>query len=201
MPFHVGPKGIVTHVTATSAGPPDFSWNDEEEIPNIAALVKAHAVAAWSLAQLERRPPGYDLWEWAAYLMDLEPEALRERLGNRVKVLSEGFVSDVAALMGSATESDLMNIPDRAPIELLPKMRELNLKWTVKLVQREATKALSGFIGTKRTPEQMHRIGVALNVAINRVRQRVGELPVETSFAMTACGEFKLTLKERTPRV
>ena len=192
----VGPRPNRTIPTTTIglgtvSSPP---WEDDEPLPNIAALVKEHAVAAWSLAQLERLPPGYSLWEWAAYLMDLEPKALRIRLVERVQTDTEGFVGDITALMGSASGSDLMTVPDRAPVELLPKMRELDAKWKTELVHREAVKALSRFVGVKRDKEAMKRIEVALRVAINRVKQRVGELPVKTSFSMTARGEFKLKM-------
>lgn len=161
--------------------------------------VKIHAQVAYTLAILERRPPGYTVELWAIHLMSLSQEALRSRLVNRYRQEENhlGPVSSIGALVQHPM-SVLPSIPDRIPAELIPRIRELEVDWCRDLLDRKCSDVLVAVPPGPRTAERFRHVErqirqVVLSIARGTLTRT---LPWKVKLHINKEGYMHVTLTE-----
>jgi hypothetical protein len=160
---------------------------------SIEAQVKLHAQTAYTLATMERRPPGYTAEAWAVYLMDKPREELQQRLIDRAE-----------RHLGPVTPANLLFqpynilpvIPDKTPGELAPKMIQLDREWTRDLFQRRAHAAVAEFVGSPRSAGVLRAASARVERVYGAMSQEIGvKLPFTVKLHMTKDGQFVVSLE------
>jgi len=168
------------------------------EPDDIEEQVRVHAQSAYTLAQMERRPPGYSVEDWAVYLMDLPPHALRDRLQQRIdREESENDRHLDLHSMIERPDTVLPTLPRTVPPGVMAKMKNRRLKLYAAMVSREVTSALVPFIGPprKRSKAAFSAAAQAVRAKVQELTQRVGcELPVRVKLKMAEDGQFYFDL-------
>jgi len=164
---------------------------------DVPGRVKKHAQIAYSLAIMERHPPGYTEIDWALHLMDLQPHELRERLQERVDrdvaKMPEVVVGNLMEYGGSV----LPAIPQQVPVGMTAKMLKLDKKWTRELFEELANKRLSAFHVNGRNKGKFMAARVAVREVFDDVFKAVGHsLMFRAKVHMKRDGAFVLMVEE-----
>ena len=139
---------------------------------------------AYTLAQLERRPPGYTVDDWAVHLLDKPSTDLVKRLRQRVQQ------QDVDA---TRLLHEMPQVPEDPPVlvaEKITQMSKLKPKTTLEeRVYQKCAEALQPLVGQKR--------GVGtLMAARERIKKTLKgtDLPFKVFAHMANDGTFELTM-------
>lgn len=154
----------------------------------MASEVSKHLKRAYVLAQMERRPPGYSVDQWALYLMDLDCRVLRERLAGRVHQEREKVGGNV--LFGDLA---MPAVPVDLPAELVSKGAKLHDQWMHVEVMSICQEALAtlGTLSGRSVPllmEAQQRVDAALAEAWEE------KVPYQVRLAMTKDASFEVKL-------
>jgi hypothetical protein len=169
---------------------------------NIPERVKLHTQTAYTLALMERRPPGYDEKTWALYLMDKTAAELRQRLIDRAHRERERIGEVCIQTLAERPMSVLPAIPERVPDELIPKMCALDRAWTEDWFKQEVERRLVGLITGRQDGRQdaavLRLAATAVQGIVGDYRQRVGtELPFRAKVEMAKNGTINIILEAR----
>lgn len=165
---------------------------------NIPERVKLHTQTAYTLALMERRPPGYDEKTWALYLMDKTAAELRQRLIDRAHRERERIGEVCIQTLAERPMSVLPAIPERVPDELIPKMRALDRAWTEDWFKQEAERRLAGLVTGRQDAAVLRQAAMAVQGIVGDYRQRVGtELPFRAKVKMAKNGTLNIILEAR----
>lgn len=170
-------------------------------LPNIQALVKEHAQRAYVLAQIEKKPPGYDVTAWAILLMDNSYTKLKTRYENRVLIEQERLLSQadgVDVVERIFQEGFLPAIPADPPAALVAKIRAVHDAWFTEIIRRECDLALQPLVGQRRSKEVLFQAKVLVQQVLSRVQAELGYQPFEVKITMNKDGSFSLTPSKNT---
>lgn len=155
--------------------------------------LQEHAHRAYILAQIETRPPGYGVNEWACLLMDNPCDKLRDRYEKRVQREAE-----------KATEIDRMDplfpglllpaVPTHPSPALAAKAGVLYESWLVDLVQSECNGALQVLVGQKRSVSVLLSAQELIRGVLARLGDEEGPLPFQVKVTMNKDRTFTLNL-------
>jgi len=166
---------------------------------DIPAKVKRHAKTAYTLALMERLPPGYTPEQWALHLMDIDPDRLQDRLRQRadreLARMPEVGVKNLMDYGGSV----LPNIPEMVPAELVAKMKGLDRRWTRELFENKARARLALLFPLKMGRDRAAFLDARVAVAkvFDEVRQGVGHpLSFRAKIHMKRDGEIVLMIED-----
>jgi len=172
----------------------------ENPIPNIEEQVKLHAKTAWTLAQMERVPPGYSRSDWAVHLMDKDRLDLVDRLHRRADAAEAKIPpTDVNRLLEHAL-SVLPSIPKDTPPGMAPKMIALDRKWKTELVDQKVHEVLGELLGMPLDKATMIAARNRVQEVVKQLTNRLGRLPVRVRITgtkePTGSAGFKVFLEE-----
>jgi hypothetical protein len=155
-----------------------------EPLPDIQAQVTEHAQRAFMLAQMEQRPPGYEVVDWALVLMDNTYSKLKARFDLRVQQVIPPQV--------------LPAVPANPPAVVAAKARAIYLAWFTELARQECMNAIQPHVRRGRDESALRAAQQEVQAVLENLRLHDPEVRFTGRVSMTKEGSFQVDLRHRS---